>query len=117
MRNGLLPSAPPRLPIPGFPEAPHARALTPRAFLLRVLLPHLPPWMMPDDVAAVRLFYTGLPAGAAVPWQPWLRPLLAWSVLVAALYLVMISLSVLIAEQWIRRERLSFPLMFIPLEV
>lgn len=83
----------------------------------KVLLPLIPPWMIPDDATAIQYFYSGLPAGAAIPWQPWVRPLLAWSVLVAALYLLMVSLSVLIAAQWIHRERLAFPLMHIPLEV
>jgi hypothetical protein len=83
----------------------------------KVLLPLLPPWMVPDDATAIQYFYSGLPQGAAIPWRPWVRPLLAWSVLVAALYLLMVSLSVLIAAQWIRRERLAFPLMHIPLEV
>jgi hypothetical protein len=89
----------------------------PQYYNKKLLLPLLPAWMVPDDATAIQYFYSGLPAGAAIPWRPWVRPLLAWSVLVLALYLLMGSLSVLIAAQWIRRERLAFPLMHIPLEV
>lgn len=90
---------------------------TPENRYAEVILPNVPSWLVPKDVAAVRHFYLGLPPGAAVPWGAWLRPLALWSVLALAVYLVMICLSVLVADQWIRRERLAFPLAQVPLEV
>jgi len=52
-----------------------------------------------------------------VPWAWWLRPMVAWSVFVLALNLGMYSLIVLVHQQWIRNERLTFPLVYLPLEL
>ncbi len=90
---------------------------TPENRYAEALLTYVPAWLLPQDAGAIRHFYLGLPPGAAVPWGAWLRPLATWSALALAVYLVILSLSVLASEQWIRRERLSYPLMQLPLEV
>ncbi|MDH7571149.1 MAG: hypothetical protein QHJ73_16355, partial [Armatimonadota bacterium] len=82
-----------------------------------VLVANLPKWLLPQDPAAIRAFYLGLPPGAPLPWGAWVGPLAAWTLLALTVYLVVLSLSVLVADQWIRRERLSYPLMQLPVEV
>ncbi|HOJ21182.1 MAG TPA: hypothetical protein PLY56_06585 [Armatimonadota bacterium] len=90
---------------------------TPENRYAEVLLSYVPAWLIPQDADAVRHFYLGLPPGATIPWGAWVRPLAAWSALALAAYLVILSLGVLMSDQWIRRERLSYPLMQLPLEV
>jgi len=42
----------------------------------RYLLPYLPAWaIVPNSNSAMTWFYTGLPAGAAIPWRVWVGPL------------------------------------------
>ena len=45
----------------------------------------------------------------------WLRPVLWWSALLIVLTGMMLCLTVLIRRQWIRHERLTYPIIQIPL--
>ena len=80
---------------------------------------HLPKWMVIHDESAARLFFEGAGEGAegAVPWAVWLTPLLAWAVLILAAYWVMLCLAVIFRRQWTEVERLTFPLVRLPLEM
>lgn len=78
----------------------------------------IPRWMTPAaDSTAVRWFYDGAPPGQAIPWGQWTVPLLAWSLLAAAMYLTMFCLGSIIRRQWIEKENLVFPLVELPLEM
>ena len=82
-----------------------------------LLFPLVRDWMVPTDANAIRDFFQGLPAGAPLPWGAWLVPLLAWASFIFAIYLMMITCMVLIRRQWMDNERLSFPLVQLPLEM
>jgi hypothetical protein len=69
----------------------------------------------PRSVAA-RQFYEGSPAGAAVPWHQWLRPVGTWAVFLLLFYLSVIFMCAVLRRQWVDRERLQFPLARVPLE-
>ncbi len=78
----------------------------------------VPEWMAPPaDGTAVRWFYDGAPPGQAIPWEQWAVPLVAWSLLAAAMYLTMFCLGSIIRRQWIEKENLVFPLVELPLEM
>jgi hypothetical protein len=79
--------------------------------------PHLPRWVIPQDPEAVRNFYEGLPREMPIPWKVWVEPLIYWGIFLAALYLVMICLMVIVRRQWMERERLIYPLVQVPLEM
>ncbi|MBU07859.1 MAG: hypothetical protein CME13_07800 [Gemmatimonadetes bacterium] len=80
------------------------------------LLPFVAEWMIPDHrLAAVQAFYEGLPAGAPIPWDIWVRPLAYWASFILALYLAMISCMSILRRQWVDQERLIFPLVQLPL--
>jgi hypothetical protein len=78
------------------------------------VLPYLPDWAMVHDEAAVRQYYEGAEAGQSVPWDLWLGPLAFWVAFGLALYLVMVSVSVILRRQWVERERLVYPMMQLP---
>ncbi len=80
-----------------------------------LLLDHVPTWMAPQDPFVIRGLFEAWPL--PVPWQEWLVPLAAWTLLVIASYVVMMSLVTLFRRQWIERERLLFPLIVLPLRV
>lgn len=84
--------------------------------------PHMPKWLVPFDPSAgenqpvSRLFYEGVDF-EPIPWGAWAMPLLAWSVaalLMFALYLCLVSL---LRRQWVDNEKLTFPLVQLPLEM
>jgi hypothetical protein len=78
---------------------------------------HLPQWLGVSDPVSSSWFWEGMPSGQSVPWGSWWLPLSRWSLLIAALWLLMLSLAALVRKQWADRERLAFPLVQFPLEV
>lgn len=83
------------------------------------------PWMVPFDPEsksptaqlAMKQFYEGLPAGQAIPWNIWLRPLVAWSIFASILFFVWMCLSTILRRQWVDHEKLAFPLVQLPVEM
>ena len=77
----------------------------------------LPSCLFPDriayqaDVPAAEYFMTQLPPGRPVPWSAWAGPLLGWGAFLAASWLMVMGLSLIVLPQWRRNERLPFPLL------
>ncbi len=105
--------------IPGWAAAP-AYFTTPSNEYGAYLLPHLPDWMVvskdPDNHAA-RWFFEGLPRGERIPWGAWIAPLSCWLLFAAFLYAILFALTSLFYQQWTDRERLIFPMTYLPLEM
>lgn len=90
---------------------------------LEFLLPYIKPWMTPAikavdgqsqyNFAVVEPWFTG--STGAIPWQAWAVPLIAWSALILAVYVMLGCFSVLLRAQWSEHEALSFPLLRVPL--
>lgn len=87
-----------------------ARALTP----WEMFLPLLPTWFGPSSELATEGYFMGR---AAVPWGEWTISLAAWSSFLICLFGASVCLLVLVQRQWIKHERLAFPLAQIPLEL
>jgi hypothetical protein len=84
------------------------------------LIAEIPDWLLParDPSSPVILgFFEGIPAGAPVPWGAWVAPLLGWGVGFLLLFGLFFSLASLLRRQWVDNERLTFPLMQLPLEM
>ena len=80
----------------------------------REVLPHFVSWLQVTDERALKWFYEGMPQDASIPWGAWLKPLAAWAPLLLATICAMTAMMVLIRKQWVRHERLHFPLMQLP---
>jgi len=84
---------------------------------------HLQPWMVPWDPGGgiaqfpASAFYEGLREGETIPWGLWARPLGMWLVLVGAVFFTFLCLATIIRRQWSDNEKLSFPLVQLPLEM
>jgi hypothetical protein len=90
---------------------------------MEFLQPYLRPWFTPAlnsngsyNAKLVEDWYLGNPKGT-IPWGAWLIPLLAWTLLIGALYWMLACLAVMLRGQWAEREALSFPLLRLPLEI
>lgn len=83
----------------------------------RAILPNVPVWLQVNQPEAVRWFYEGKPAGAAIPWHEWVAPMLSWSLFALGLYGAFFSLGCLLRKDWIEGQRLSFPMAALPIEM
>jgi hypothetical protein len=71
---------------------------------------------MTHNSEAIRQLYEGSESGG-IPWRFWTTPILGWLGLFLALWLVMMCLTVLFRRQWAEKEKLVYPLLYLPLEV
>ena len=81
------------------------------------LHPHVPEWLVVTEPRAVTDFYEGISPGESVPWMFWLKPLLVWGLFVLVFYFTTLCLSTILRKQWVERERFSFPLIQIPVQL
>ncbi len=65
----------------------------------------------------IRWFYEGIPPGVAIPFRAWLPVLISWGILFAMFTALFMALCALFRKQWVERERLTFPLALLPLEI
>lgn len=84
---------------------------------LRDIMPNVPLWLQVDQPEAVRWFFEGMPAGAAIRWSHWVSPMLAWGSFGLALYCAFFALSCMMRKDWIEGQRLSFPIAALPIEM
>ena len=87
---------------------------TPENNWKEVVQPFLPDWPLPQGDEAIRQFYEGAPDGA-IPWHVWVGPLIWWAIFGLALFLAMVCLMVIVRRQWVEHERLSYPMVQLPL--
>ncbi len=84
---------------------------------------HLPGWLVPWDPSGPggqqvsKAYYEGLRSGEHIPWASWIVPLAAWGVLAILLFFLMACVATLFRRQWMDSERLSFPLVQLPVEL
>ncbi|HJN14796.1 MAG TPA: DUF6785 family protein, partial [Armatimonadota bacterium] len=82
-----------------------------------ILHPHIPDWWHPKSDAAIAGLYEGVRGSQAIPYGEWVTPLLAWTVLVLAVYTVFFCLSTILRRRWVDDEKLVFPLVQLPIEM
>jgi hypothetical protein len=82
--------------------------------------------LRPAHPLIIGQFYEGLPEAQrsswgeilrSLPWGPWIAPLLMWTAMAYVLFFILICFSVILRKQWVENERLTFPLVQIPLEI
>jgi len=84
-----------------------------------LLNPALLPWdpTAPQPEPLVKWFYQRLPFGETIPWGAWIASTARWLVLIGAVFVAFLCIGVLLRKQWVENERLSFPLVQLPLEL
>ena len=90
---------------------------TPENNWAELLQPYVRDWLVPQDPLAIKYFFEGLPRGHSIPWATWAVPLAAWCSFMLAIYLMMISMVAIIRKQWVDNERLTFPLIQLPMDM
>ncbi len=73
----------------------------------------LPIWAMPNQ-SVVEAFYKG---NASVPWSAWMLPMLIWGGFLLIMVWTMLCMNAMFRKQWMERERLTYPIAQLPLEM
>ncbi len=87
--------------------------------LCRKLFVHVPKWFVPSDPVIVKEFFSG----SHDFWRffrpdvlrAWITPLLFWGGFLFTLAFTMLCLSSILRRQWIDNEKLTFPIIELPL--
>jgi len=79
---------------------------------------YLPKWLFVSDREALEAFYGGGATHYLLRhFHIWAKPLFYWGIYVMVLFFVMLCLNVMIRKQWMEQEKLSFPIIQLPLEI
>jgi len=79
---------------------------------------YIPRWLTVSDKKVLKDFYDGKSSLYKLEnLQAWLKPVLWWTAFIVALGFVMICFIVLIRRQWTRNERLSYPIIQLPMAI
>lgn len=82
---------------------------------LEILQEHIPQWLYPDDSEAVQDLWEA--KDGPVPWGAWVGPALHWMFFLTLLWATTLCLTVVMRKPWVEDERLSFPLLYLPLDL
>ena len=78
----------------------------------------LPTWLTVHDPVSLKSFYGGNSTlYTSANYAPWIVPVLCWSLFAAALLFTMLCLNTILRKQWVESERLTFPIVALPLEM
>jgi Family of unknown function (DUF6785)/Domain of unknown function (DUF6784) len=81
-----------------------------------LFLNRLSDWFVVKDYEASWYYYTGGSSywGTGY-WRQWVKPAITWTCFSASLVFVMLCLNVIMRKRWTETERLSYPIIQIPL--
>lgn len=77
---------------------------------------YMPSWLTPQDPQVIQDMYEGADNGR-VPWRPWIVPLVMWMLFLTAWGTSMLGLMALFRKQWMDKERLTFPIAQLVLDI
>ena len=79
---------------------------------------YIPSWLSVSDKEILRGYYQGESTFyTARHIKGWLNPIVWWSVFISLLLFVMLCINVVLRKQWTETERLSYPIIQLPLEM
>jgi hypothetical protein len=82
------------------------------------IIPYLPPWLTVGDAQARVDFYTGTSSlYTPVNLRAWAVPVFFWTLFLSLLGFMMLCINTLLRRQWTESEKLSYPLVMLPLEM
>ncbi len=101
------------------PEISHPfKFATPENKWASMFLGFIPKWLSVRDKDVMNGFYQGASSlYRSGNWQAWLLPVAMWSLFIITLLFVMLCMTVLLRKQWTEREKLTYPLVHLPLEL
>ncbi len=84
----------------------------------RLVWPYLPRWLTIWDADVLRDFYDGGSTIFTLSYmKAWAIPVLFWTLFASVLFGSMLFISVILRKPWTERERLTYPIIQMPLEM
>lgn len=77
----------------------------------------LPGWLVVKDSVALKGFYEGGNLWDYASIGPWIVPMVCWSVFIFVVFGMFMCINVLFRRQWTESEKLSYPLVQLPLDI
>jgi hypothetical protein len=99
-----------------FPQATAAFYFATPENEFHVMQQYMPTWLAPDDPKVIQGMYEGAD-DEQIPWRPWLVPLAMWSLFLTCFFVAMLGLTSLLWRQWSDKERLTFPIVELTLDI
>lgn len=94
------------------------RFATPENEWQALFFPYLPRWLTVSEPRAVAAFYEGQSSFFRREiFRAWIEPLFWWFTFVGALFFVLLCINVVLRKQWIEHERLTYPIIQLPLSM
>ncbi|MDP7280464.1 MAG: hypothetical protein QGG39_11350, partial [Candidatus Poribacteria bacterium] len=94
------------------------RFATPENEWRELFTKQLPEWLTVSDEKALRNYYEGSSTlYTEHHLATWLQPAVWWIAFIFVLMAVMLCINILLREQWTERERLTYPIIQLPLEM
>jgi len=91
---------------------------TPENNWANLFLGKVPRWLTVSDPVSLKNFYFGNSTlYRAENFIPWVVPILWWSSFCAVLIFTMLCINSILRKHWIESERLTFPVIMLPLEM
>jgi hypothetical protein len=79
---------------------------------------HLPGWLTISDKSILRDYYQGESTIFTPAYmKAWAKPVLLWTACASVLFTSMLLISSILRKQWTQRERLTYPVIQMPLEM
>ena len=101
------------------PMLGHAfRFATPENEWQQLFLPFLPEWLTVSNSRLLQGYYEGdLPLYTIETLLGWATPVLWWTAFISVLVFGMLCINIIIRKQWIEYEKLSYPIIHLPLHL
>jgi len=79
---------------------------------------HIPRWLTVSDLRALRGYYEGNSSLYVLEhFRVWVEPVVWWTAILTAMAFAMLCLNVILRKQWTEREKLSYPIIQLPLNM
>ena len=101
------------------PMLGHAfRFATPENEWQQLFVQFLPEWLTVSDPSLLSGYYEGeLPLYTAKTLLGWATPVLWWTAFITVLIFGMLCINIIVRKQWIEHEKLSYPIIQLPLQL
>ena len=70
-----------------------------------------------NDKSVLKGYYEGGPLYNIQHLKVWIIPIATWSVFIFVVLLIMLCINIIIRRQWVENEKLSYPIIQLPLEM
>ena len=85
---------------------------------VNLIQPYIPTWISVRDTSALKDYYLGESSFYTVEHlRVWFTPIITWTGFIFAFMSVMLFINLIVRKHWIEQEKLTYPIIQLPLEM